>query len=178
MASNGSLEAGVPLEAVAKQQGYCRAVYWFSIVLSTIYGGIWIYAGGLKARDPFLFLIDIRSFQMLGDPYAAYLALCLPWLEIVCGLCVILRKLYLGALTILTGLLAIFLVAIFSAKQRGLDITCGCFGKSENETDYAEIISRDIILLVFSFALIGASLWLGSMASKSRNQEVQKTSSP
>lgn len=168
MASDGSIiRTTAPLEDVAGQHSSTRALYWGSIVAGTLFGGFWVYAGSLKAIDPFLFLLDVRSFQILGDPWASFLALGLPWLEIFCGLAVVFRRFYLASLTILSGLLAVFLVAIVSAWHRGLDISCGCFGKTENETDYAEIITRDILLLLWSLALIGISLWLGKMAKKS-----------
>jgi putative oxidoreductase len=63
-------------------------------------------------------------------------------------------------------MLVVFLIAIFSAKQRGLDITCGCFGKADNKTDYTEIITRDILMLACALALMGASWWLGRLAGK------------
>lgn len=170
MASNGSLNRKVPLTEVAQVHGWSRAVYWGSIVVAVIFGGTWIIAGAIKARDPFLFLLDIRSFQILHDPWAAYVALGLPWLEIFCGICVIVRRMYLGALTIISGMLVVFLVAIFSAKQRGLDITCGCFGKTDNKTDYGEIITRDIVMLVCALALMGASWWLGQVAKKASSK--------
>lgn len=161
-AGNGA--RGIALEDAVKTHSWCRAVYWGSVVLGIGFGGVWIWAGVLKARAPALFLMDVRSFQMLGDPWAAWLALCLPWLEIFCGICVVIRRFYFGAMAILTGLLGIFLFAIISAQQRGLDITCGCFGKSENETHYAELITRDVGLLVVAFILMGAAFWLGTKA--------------
>ena len=163
MASHGAMNRSLPLEKVAHVHPAFRPVFWASVVLSIVFGGIWIWAGVVKAREPILFLMDIRSFQMLGDPWAAWLALSLPWLEIICGICVVIRRFYLGAMTILTGALAVFLYAILSAQQRGLDITCGCFGKSDNKTDYPEIITRDIVLLVVALALISAALWLGKI---------------
>ncbi|MEZ5330018.1 MAG: MauE/DoxX family redox-associated membrane protein [Verrucomicrobiales bacterium] len=168
MASDGSIEKQTAsLDDVASQSSATRALYWGSIVGSILFGGSWVYAGILKARDPIIFLDDVRSFQILGDPWAAYLALGLPWLEIICGLAVVFRRFYLASLTILSGLLGVFLIAIVSAWHRGLDITCGCFGKSDNKTDYGEIITRDILLLLGSLALIGISVWLGKMATKS-----------
>jgi putative oxidoreductase len=42
----------------------------------------------LKVADPISFLDDVRSFDLLGDPWAAWVAMGLPWLEILAGLAV------------------------------------------------------------------------------------------
>ena len=158
----------VPLQDAATSRAGVKALYWCSVVLSVAFGLIWIYAGVRKVMDPFLFLLDVRSFQMLVDPWAAWLALCLPWLEIMAGLCLIIRRFYMAALLVLNGLLVAFLIAIISAMMRGLDISCGCFGKSENATNYAELITRDILLLVWGSMLVLASLWLGKAAREAQ----------
>lgn len=51
---------------------------WILRVLAVVFGGTFVYAGVLKASDPGLFLIDVRSFDMLHDPHAAWLAITLP----------------------------------------------------------------------------------------------------
>ena len=72
----------------------------------------------------------------------------------------IVRRYYYSSLAVLTGLLVVFLVAILSAQSRGLDITCGCFGKTENATVYSEIILRDLGLLAVAIFLIASALWM------------------
>ena len=91
-------------------------------------GALFIYAGILKALDPTQFSADIDNFQLLPHAAGVVLALYLPWLEIIGGAALILKKLHRGALLLLTALSLIFLAALASAKTRGLDITCGCFG--------------------------------------------------
>ena len=55
------------------------------------FGGLFVYAGFLKlwGLGPMSFANDIRSFHILADPWVAWLAMSLPWLEIFCGLAVI-----------------------------------------------------------------------------------------
>ena len=74
---------------------------WLRRALSLVFGGVFVYAAVLKLRDPGRFLIDIRSFDMLPDPYAAWLALLLPWVELLCGLAVITGLMRKGGLLIL-----------------------------------------------------------------------------
>lgn len=133
---------------------------WLRRLLALLFGGVFVYAGCLKLRDPGRFLIDIRSFDLLGDPYAAWLALGLPWLEVLAGLAVITGVLRRGGLLILNAATVVFLVAIGHAKSRGLSIQCGCFGGSDTPSNYAELFLRDGVLLATGLALA----WLSRRA--------------
>ena len=82
MASNGTLD-----QPTQSSKRVHSGVFWISAIVSLGFGVLWIIAGVLKVKDPALFLMDVRSFQMLGDPWAAYLALCLPWLVTDPGSC-------------------------------------------------------------------------------------------
>lgn len=126
---------------------------WLRQVLALIFGGVFLYAGVLKLRDPALFLNDIRSFALLPDPYAAWLALGLPWLEVFAGLAVITGLGRGGGLLLLNAALVGFFIAIGSAWWRGLDITCGCFGGDASKSNYTELFIRDSILLALGIAL-------------------------
>ncbi len=130
------------------------------------FGALWIYAGALKLGDPLSFLDAVRSFQLLADPWAAFVALGLPPLEILCGSAIVLgRWCYAGALALMDGALAVFLAAILWSWHRGLDITCGCFGRDENLTDYPSKIGQNIALLAVGVFLL--VLW----GKKSRRVE-------
>jgi uncharacterized membrane protein YphA (DoxX/SURF4 family) len=95
-------------------------------------GGIFVYAGIFKALDPAQFAADIANFRLLPWPACAALALYLPWLEIVCGTALIVRRLRVAAALVLSVLCVVFLIALASAKARGLDIACGCFGTGDS----------------------------------------------
>jgi len=120
------------------------------------FGGVFVYAGVTKvwALGPLHFADDIRSFHLLEDPWVAVLAMTLPWVEIISGSAVILGFLRQGGLLILNGSLLVFLAAISSAWHRGIDINCGCFGKTDSHATHAELIWRDIALLVLGVVLM------------------------
>lgn len=118
-----------------------------ALVARLVLAAVFLYAGVLKALDPQEFLLDVRSFQMLRDPWAAVLALGLPWLEIFCGVALLLGGWTRGACLVLGVLLLAFAVAFVQAWARGLDVTCGCFGKTENKTDFAQSLAIDAALL-------------------------------
>ena len=119
-----------------------------------IVGGIFIYAGVLKMLSPVRFAGDIDNYKILPWTVGVALAFYLPWLEIFCGVALVVRFLYRGALSILTALILVFIIATVAAKVRGLDITCGCFGHTSQHWSFSAHIAIDLLLLV---ALIG--LW-------------------
>jgi putative oxidoreductase len=130
-------------------------------IVALIIGGIFIYAGGMKIFDPAGFANDIDNYKILPWPLTVRLAFYLPWLEILCGLAVILGLLYRGGLLILTMLISIFIVASVIAKARGLDITCGCFGHASKYLSFFGHLALDFVLL----AVIGA-LWFTNRAQR------------
>ena len=129
---------------------YSRILEWiFRLVLA----GAFLVAGYLKARDPIQFLFDVRSFHLLPDPYAALVAMGLPWLEIFAASGVLVKRLYPGSLAVLSMSLVVFIAAIAWSWHRGLDISCGCFGKSDEELSYSWHLVRN-------GALLGMGMWL------------------
>ncbi|TLD70169.1 DoxX family protein [Phragmitibacter flavus] len=127
---------------------------WVYRAVALGFGGVFVYSGVLKALDPGRFLISVRSFQMLPDPYAAWMALGLPWLEILAGLAVVTGVMRRGGLLVLNAALVGFAVALGVAWSRGLDVECGCFGGG-GETAIVDALLRDAVLLV-----AGVWLWI------------------
>jgi len=130
-------------------------------IVDFIIGGVFIYAGAIKALDPIRFAGDIDNYKILPWAIGVRLAFYMPWLEIFCGLALIARRLYLGGLLILTALIAIFIVATVAAKVRGLDITCGCFGHASKNWSFTAHLALDLLLL-------GAVLFLLRVFSNQR----------
>jgi putative oxidoreductase len=117
-------------------------------LLDLIIAAIFIYAGVLKALDPVQLAHDIDHYKILPWTIGVGLAFYLPWLEILCSLALIFRLFYRGALSILTALVVVFLVATIAAKARGLDITCGCFGHASQNWSFPTHLALDLGILV------------------------------
>lgn len=126
----------------------------FALTLRMALGALFIWTGWEKAKDPNAFLFSIRSFHILGDPDAAWVAMGLPWLEILAGAALITGVCVEGGLAVIAGMLAVFLWAITYSWQRGLDINCGCFGGDAATSDYRELITRDVTLLALTLGLL------------------------
>ncbi len=119
-------------------------------------------AGATKAYDLAGFADQINHFHLLPWPLVAGLAVFLPWLEMISGILLIVRKLELGALLIITGLLVVFTFALTSAWLRHLDIDCGCFGHALPPMTVAWGAVRDLFLLTLT-----SLLWVACIAHKS-----------
>jgi putative oxidoreductase len=137
-------------------------------IVEFIIGGLFIYAGVLKALDPIRFAIDIDNYKTLPWAVGVRLAFYLPWLEILCGLALITRKLYFGGLSILAALTSIFIVASIVAKARGLDITCGCFGHASKYLNFAGHLALNFVILA-ALLVLGCN-GTGVMRRPAQNQ--------
>ena len=122
-------------------------------------GGIFIAAGVLKAWETQDFARDIQHYAII--PWAdlvLLLAVYVPWVEIFAGLAVVCRRLYLGGLIAIVGMMLIFTGALTSAWARGLDISCGCFGREKEaiRTNFPALLGRDLGILLGALLLLGA----------------------
>ena len=140
-----------------------RLLPWTYRLAALLFGGVFVYAAALKLEDPLLFQKSIETFDLLPDYGTAALALGLPWLELLAGLAVITGVMRNGGLLLLNVSLVTFFIAIGSAKYRGLNIDCGCFGGSHNSTNYTELFIRDGLLLALG-------LWLQWLEHRSAKQ--------
>ncbi len=125
-----------------------------ALVLGIIVGAVFIYAGALKIVDPVKFATDIANFHVLPWWLGVRVAFYLPWLEVICGLALIVGWLRSGAVGILTALTVIFIAATVAAKVRGINLDCGCFGSATKNLSFAWH-------MVIDFALLAALLALG-----------------
>ena len=116
-------------------------------IVAILLGALFIYAGAVKALEPVRFAGDIENYHLLPWSVSVRLAFYLPWLEILCGLALILRRLYSGALVLVLGLMLVFIGATISAKARGLDISCGCFGHVSDQLSFTWHLALDLVLL-------------------------------
>ena len=123
-------------------------------IVDLIVGGIFIYAGVLKMLNPVRFASDIDNYKILPWTIAIAIAFYLPWLEIFCGVALVLRFLYRGALSILTALILVFIIATVAARVRGLDITCGCFGHASQHWSFPAHMATDLAVLAGLLALL------------------------
>ena len=119
--------------------------YLFRLIL----GGVFIWAGIIKIINPLVFAQDISNYQVFPQSISFFLALFLPWIEIICGVFVLTGLFLRSSSAFLTCLLAGFLILIFVTLIRGIDVECGCFGSLGRQVDY-KLLLTDSALLFFA----------------------------
>lgn len=130
-----------------------------------VLGAVFVYAGIVKAADTTAFAGSIAAYRIL--PYFGnyLLASVLPWLEIICGVILIVGWRIRSAAIVVAILNILFIVALLSASARGLDIDCGCF-RPGSKTPPLEALLRDLVFLAMALVVIWQD-WRSSNATQS-----------
>lgn len=95
--------------------------------LRLVLGGVFIYASVYKVAEPQEFARSIYNYRMLPEATINLMAIVMPWLELLCGVLIIIGGFVRGSAALIGLMLLVFIIAISSALARGLDISCGCF---------------------------------------------------
>ncbi|MEW6412943.1 MAG: MauE/DoxX family redox-associated membrane protein [Candidatus Zixiibacteriota bacterium] len=118
-------------------------------------GITFVYASYYKLVDPSEFARSIWYYHLMPGSSINLLAIILPWLELLCGLCLIAGIYYRGAIVIVAGMTVVFIIAMSSALMRGINLDCGCFKASgDGNSSIWQSILFDMGLLI-----LAAWLW-------------------
>lgn len=115
-----------------------------------ILGGLFIYASIDKIVHPHAFAKIIHNYRMVPEMFIYIIAILLPWVEMIAGLCAVSGIYRRTAAIILSALLGVFAVAISINLIRGLQFDCGCFSTvtTEGGSDPVGLLIRDILILI------------------------------
>jgi putative oxidoreductase len=127
--------------------GWPRVANIIRTVVRIALGGLFVFAGATKAYDPGAFAVEIQRYNLIPWLPGALAAVYLPWLEILVGALLVVKRFDRGALMLITCLLLVFSFALASATVRGLGIDCGCFGKAFAATGTVFPLVRNLLLL-------------------------------
>lgn len=140
-----------------------------------ILAAVLIVAAVPKILDPYAFSLQIRAYDMLGEGLSRWLAVVLPWLELLTGL-LLLGGVWLGAASALaSGMMIMFSIAIVSAMARGLKIDCGCFGSDHSDPVGWPLLARDIGFLILSGYLLWYSMWQSKLLEQNKSEDTIKS---
>lgn len=123
----------------------------FCILLARLLvAGVFVMAALPKIQDPVAFASSVAAFRVIGPELSGWVALLLPWLELVIGVGLVVPAIRRASGGLIGLLLVVFIGLHLSAWARGLDISCGCFGAETGEAsgDYRWLILRNAALLV------------------------------
>ena len=135
-----------------------------------VLGAVFLYACWEKILDPAGFAKVIQNYQILPSHLVGPMALVLPWMELVCGISLIVHRWTKGAALVVTALMLVFMTALGINMVRGVDISCGCFTLTEEATPSMwRYMLRDIVLLAMSVWVLLYN-WPGSPARQRASQ--------
>lgn len=131
-------------------------------VCRLVLGGLFVFAGYTKLRNPLLFEMAVDTYRLLPSAGVIAVAWSLPWLEVLLGILLLVgwKISYVSSFTAL--LLAGFLLTMGITYTRGIEANCGCFGFGERISPLT--VGRDSLLFVMALFLAGYSWWRQSKA--------------
>jgi uncharacterized membrane protein YphA (DoxX/SURF4 family) len=121
---------------------------YLAVAIRLALGGVFVYAGAVKVIEPVSFAGSIAAYKLL--PYFGnfLVAAVLPWLEVICGLLLIVGCRLKAAALIIILLNLVFMAALTAAIVRGLDIDCGCFRQGGAKSSPWLALLRDALFLL------------------------------
>jgi putative oxidoreductase len=122
-------------------------------------GAIFIYASLDKIAAPAQFARIVYNYHLVPGELINLLAIIMPWVELICGISVILGIYKEGGILIIGFLLCVFAVSIGINLVRGVDLECGCFTVSSRAKSNAlELLLRDIgYMILIAYLMINRS---------------------
>jgi len=124
-------------------------------IIRMLFGLLFIWASWDKILDPAGFARVIYNYRVLPDLLIHPSAIILPWLEMGCGVLLVVGRMTRGSLVILNSLLLFFRAGLGLGLYRGLDIECGCFSLgSKGEKVAWQTLTRDAVLLGLGLSLM------------------------
>jgi putative oxidoreductase len=158
-----------------------RAHAVLALAMRLYLGTIFLFACWHKILDPGSFAIDIATYQIVPLALVNPMAIVLPWTELVAGLMMMIGFRTRAAALLVTGMMAIFLVAISIAVSKGLDMSCGCFasqGAAEDPISWRTIV-RDgtwLVLALYVLLLDRRPLGMDRLWSRTPNSDSRQPS--
>lgn len=136
---------------------------WLVLRLQILLGALFVAAALPKIVDPPAFAQMVHNYRLLPPFAVSALALVLPWLELLCGVALVLGIWKRTAVLMVGAMLFVFIVAISVNLARGNAVNCGCFDvngavktREELFADMRWVVVRDAAMLA-GVALLSAA---------------------
>ncbi|MEJ2200645.1 MAG: MauE/DoxX family redox-associated membrane protein [Desulfuromonadaceae bacterium] len=113
-------------------------------------GGLFLYAGVVKANDVSAFARDVANYQLLPYAWNYLVAATFPYVEAIAGLLLILNFRVRPAALLLAVMTLVFMLALGTVVVRGMNIDCGCFNPGQGHTSAALALLRDVGILLLA----------------------------
>jgi len=134
---------------------------WLTIRVQLALGVFFVAAALPKIVDPPSFAHMVYNYRIVPGAAVNLMAVVMPWIELLCGLALILGIWTAAARSIIAAMLLTFIAAISINLVRGNIIDCGCFDPSPRPKSRAERLDdmRFVILRDAGMLLMVGQLW-------------------
>lgn len=130
-----------------------------ALIFRLYIGGLFVYAAMYKINYAAEFAETIASYRLVPYYLVDFLAVFMPWLELVCGGLMIAGFRTRAAAGIVAALITVFTVAIIVNLLRGSNISCGCFHTIEDPISWWTVL-RDLTWLAMTIHVYFFDSWL------------------
>ena len=127
-----------------------RSGFYLYHICRLVLGGLFLYAGAVKANYVVAFAGDVANYQLLPYAWNYLVAATLPYVETVAALLLIFNRKVRPAALLLAVLTFAFMLALTTAVARGMDIDCGCFNPGQGHTSAVMALLRDAGILLLA----------------------------
>ena len=143
---------------------------WPYRIVRIVLGAVFVTVGLTKLSDPKAFARALSLYEIIPDQLLSLAAIGIPLTEVIAGFGLVFD--IRGSLTVIGGLLVLFVTVLYYGVISGFDIDCGCYLPWERE-EFASLKSA----LYRDFFMIGLVIYmyLWRLVSPYRNNIKLKT---
>ena len=113
---------------------------YLSVALRMYIGILFLYASMEKIPYPAEFAEALASYQIVPYWVLNFVAVYLPWVELTCGLFLIIGLSTRAASSVIAFLLVCFIIGQTVNLIRGIPISCGCFENAGDPINWWDIL--------------------------------------
>lgn len=126
-----------------------------ALMLRVLLGALFIYSGAAKLGllnevfdkhlgDPLEFARAVRAFGILHPDVIPFATFAFPWMELLCGACLVLGACTQAAASMIGLILLAFLGAMFKIIMTKEKVHCGCFGSAPDIFLFKYLLTTEV----------------------------------